>query len=115
MFLENITEARRKQRRATRLSKLKTSPSITSPSSPQASQIEDRGTNEAGNDDKDEMHYTHVEEHLQLSLVEGFFLAYGLGCLEIMDGEKVNTPSNYKAKSDRVLLIKRDLAASFHP
>jgi hypothetical protein len=32
---------------------------------------------------------TVFEEHLQLSLVEGFFLSYGLGSLVILNSEKV--------------------------
>ncbi|KAI8575334.1 hypothetical protein K450DRAFT_262265 [Umbelopsis ramanniana AG] len=84
-FLENITEARRKQRRATRMSKLNTPPLTSSPS--QASQSEDCNNNEVRNNYY-EILDTVSEEHLQLSLVEGFFLAYGLGCLEIMNSEK---------------------------
>ncbi|CAO3692485.1 unnamed protein product [Umbelopsis ramanniana] len=87
LFLENITDARRKQRRATRISKLtNTSPLTTSPS--QVPQPEDSKNNEVSNNNIYEMPDTVFEEHLQLSLVEGFFLSYGLGSLVILNSEK---------------------------
>ncbi|KAG2180535.1 hypothetical protein INT44_003539 [Umbelopsis vinacea] len=86
-FLEHITEARRKQRKATRISKLMNTPPLSSSPS-QASQSEDGNNNEVPNNHVNEILDTVFEEHLQLSLVEGFFLAYGLGCLTILNNEK---------------------------
>jgi hypothetical protein len=86
-FLENITEARRKQRRSERLSKQadNASSNLTSTLATQSTTnhvVEEMCVNNIKALDD-------IEEHLQLSLVESFFLTYGLGCLQIVDSNKV--------------------------
>jgi tRNA intron endonuclease, N-terminal domain len=80
------------------MSKLMNTPPLTSSPSP-ASQSEDSKNNKVPNNYIIEMPDTVSEEHLQLSLVEGFFLAYGLGCLEIRNSETVRFDSMFKAKA----------------
>ena len=47
---------------------------------------------------------TVFEEHLQLSLVEGFFLSYGLGSLVILDSEKVRINDILEAGQAAILM-----------
>lgn len=68
-----------------------TPPPTSSPS--QVPQPDDTKNDELANNDIYEMADAVFEEHLQLSLVEGFFLSYGLGSLVILNSEKVRINS----------------------
>lgn len=91
-FLENITEARRKQRRSERLTKQadNASPNLTSKLATQPGAVQST-TNHVVKEMcvNNIKALDEIEEHLQLSLVESFFLTYGLGCLRIVDSNKV--------------------------
>ncbi|KAJ2958180.1 hypothetical protein NQZ79_g6206 [Umbelopsis isabellina] len=94
-FLENITSVRRKQRKAEKLSKQDSSSSAVGMTlSPKIRAANDSIMNVAGTVNRvaevPSLSEEHHNEHLELSLVEAFFLAYGLGCLQLLEKDGLN-------------------------
>jgi hypothetical protein len=93
-FLENITEFRRKQRKAEKLSKQDNSSSAVGMTGNSKTKLADNVMNviDESSHAAEELKLSeeNYKEHLELSLVEGFFLIYALGCLQLLENDGVS-------------------------
>lgn len=94
-FLENITSVRRKQRKAEKILKQDSNSSSTRMALVPETRAVDDSVMYVTNTDShvaevSALSEKHYKEHLELSMVEAFFLAYGVGCLQVLEKDGVS-------------------------